>query len=263
MDNIFDAHLHTDMSDGRLPLDEVIRLARGKGYAFGISDHGGISAPHAYNKMNTLPALAKYVTLLRSKGVYVGLEVDAGVSDIPASIVSKFDYLILSMHHIVVDDQFKVLDEYFRYSFFGKVPENPVKHWCKAYKVKDMEQMLDDTLDASIKSMATGKYRIFGHPTVIPLLEEQSKEFRRDWAQRLLSACNQYGVAVEINNFARRPEKWFMEIALEAKALFSLGSDGHDTPAICDLSYPLLCIEAYKIPKDRILTTALLNKPKT
>jgi hypothetical protein len=35
----FDLHVHTTMSDGGLPLDEVIEVARQRGVVIGISDH--------------------------------------------------------------------------------------------------------------------------------------------------------------------------------------------------------------------------------
>ncbi len=288
-DIIFDSHIHTTFSDGELSLDEAIVVARKKGYAFGITDHGGLGGDNPYNKLNSLAKLEHYISTLRAKKILFGLEVDAGISDVPDELVNpvrksddiddnnnrgsirnitklsngvkKFDYLILSMHHILVEDKFLSIHEFFADEYvFNKTHDNPIEYWSAKYGVKDAQQMLNDTLTASIKSLNTGKYRIFGHSTAIPLLKLQDISFRSNWAGRLLNACQKNNTAVEINNFFKVPKPWFMELALKSKVLFSTGSDAHTEEGICNLKFPLAVIAQYKIPPERMFTPELLRK---
>ncbi|RKY90913.1 hypothetical protein DRQ15_06290 [candidate division KSB1 bacterium] len=221
------------------------------GYMVGIADHGGIGGDGHY-KLNTISELERYISYLSEINACCGLEVDAGVSDIPDNLVPRFDYIILSAHHILVDRTFVRLDE-----FFHKKPEDPDLYWRNKFGIKDVRSVLDDTLTAIITGLETGKFRILGHATMIPLISLQDENYKTEWGMRLLDACWRNNVAVELNNYCKAPESWFMDLAVKFDIVFSIGSDGHREHQVCDISYPLECISRYKIRSNRIFGYSL------
>lgn len=99
-------HVHSDWSDGSVPIEDMIRAARDRGYEYvAITDHsggigvaGGLSVERIQEQIQVVRALDKDIDGIH---VLVGSEVDIkrdGTLDFPDEILSKLDWVIASVH---------------------------------------------------------------------------------------------------------------------------------------------------------------------
>lgn len=101
-----DLHVHSEYSDGRGSIKDIVEVARVLGYKYiGISDHsqglkvaGGLSIKELYKKIEEI----RYINR-KTKGIKVlcGAEVDIlkdGSLDYPDSVLRELDYVIAAIH---------------------------------------------------------------------------------------------------------------------------------------------------------------------
>ena len=101
-----DFHSHTDWSDGKNTMEEMIEAARGKGYRFlGITDHstsvkiaGGLEPDELLEQINEIKKVQKkYKEITLLAGSEVDIKTD-GSLDYPDEILKELDIVIASLH---------------------------------------------------------------------------------------------------------------------------------------------------------------------
>ncbi len=111
-----DLHVHTDASDGRNSLEEMIEAARQRGYAYlGITDHSqssaianGLTPDRLERHVETIRAAAK-----KAKGITVlaGTECDIladGRLDYPDDVLAELDIVTASIHSAQGQDRDRI-----------------------------------------------------------------------------------------------------------------------------------------------------------
>ncbi len=102
-----DLHMHTRVTDGRSSLEDMVRAAGKRGYAYvAITDHSkrvtmarGLDAPRLrrhWKAIDQLAGLVRGLTLLR------GVELDIledGTLDLPDDVLAEADWVIASIHY--------------------------------------------------------------------------------------------------------------------------------------------------------------------
>ena len=101
-----DLHLHTDATDGHATLDEMVRAAKARGYAYiAVTDHSRrMTMAHgldAHRLSEQVTVIEKLNATLSGITVLAGIEVDIledGSLDLPDSILSRLDLVVGSIH---------------------------------------------------------------------------------------------------------------------------------------------------------------------
>jgi histidinol phosphatase-like PHP family hydrolase len=94
-----DLHAHTTMSDGRLPLERVVALARERGVQIGIADH--VSTRNARMFIADEAEMRAYLDALDEAPVFRAAEFcwcDTLWADLPAEVMGRLDYRLGSNH---------------------------------------------------------------------------------------------------------------------------------------------------------------------
>jgi DNA polymerase (family 10) len=224
-------HVHTDFSDGLNTLEQMAEAARGLGYTYlGISDHsqsahyaGGLR-PDAIRRQH-----ADIDVLNRRYGktfrILKGIESDIrtdGSLDYPDHVLARFDFVIASVH-----SQFR-LDAAAQTTRIVKAVENRFT-------------------------------TILGHPTGRLLLRRPGYQVHME---RILAACGQAGVAVEINCNPNRLDldwRWHRR-ALELECMLSINADAHSIRELELVKWGVATARKGGVPKARVLNALSLEK---
>ena len=190
-------HVHTTFSDGRNTVLEMLSAARERGFEYlGLSDHskaayyaGGLSEERLKEQHAEIARVEPEVAPMR---VFRGTEADIlpdGSIDYGAAVLSKFDFVVASVH-----------------SQFGM----------------DKDAMTERILRALDDPHVT----FLGHLTGRLLLSREGYTFDFD---RVFERAGQRGVMIEINGNPRRLElDWrHMKRALDRGVMFSIHPDAH------------------------------------
>jgi|SRR5579883_91648 len=224
-------HAHTLESDGRDTLEAMAEASRKRGYAYlGLTDHsqtahyaGGLKADEVKAQQRAIDRLNK-----RYGGgfhVFKGIESDIlgdGSLDYPTDVLASFDLVIASVH--------------------------------SKFRMGRKEQT-----DRIVKAVENPHTTILGHMTGRQLLRRPGYELD---VERVLRACAQHGVAIEINaNPWRLDMDWrWCELALELGCLFSINPDAHSTEEIDNIRWGVLMARKGAVPKDRVLNALGLRE---
>jgi histidinol phosphatase-like PHP family hydrolase len=223
-----DLHVHTTMSDGEVPLEEVVRLAAERGVRVGIADHVSTRNPERF--VATEAQLQRYLELIEAQPVFVSAEFcwcDPLSTALPPEIMDRFDYRIGSNHG------FSLPDGSWATPWWGELPApwNAQPHAL-------MDHMVANLCDL----VATMPIEIVAHSTFMPAaLMELEDDVHAWWSDeredRFVEAVVASGVALEISNRYRLPHDRLLNKAREAGARFSLGSDGHRASQVARLDW--------------------------
>jgi DNA polymerase (family X) len=101
-----DLHVHSNWSDGSLPVEEMIRAARGLGYEYvAVTDHsGGIGVAHGLSPERLLQQIDEVRAIadrMPDIQLLMGSEVDIkrdGSLDFPDEVLQRLDWVIASVH---------------------------------------------------------------------------------------------------------------------------------------------------------------------
>jgi histidinol phosphatase-like PHP family hydrolase len=220
--SLFDHHVHSDRSDGRVSLEDrsVSVLIR----PHGVSDH----FPWR-DKMRDDDDVLRYLDDAARLGMRVGLEYDLGVAPpLRQSTREALHYMIGAVHQIRLGGEWVRFDEAGRFmkGLLGNAPYSEAKRFTD----DDLRRrILDRTLQVVREGISEVGIDILGHPTFSPLaaLGDPEDVFPVDWQERLIDLCVQSRVAFEVNESYRVPHQAFLVRARERGALFSVGTDTH------------------------------------
>jgi DNA polymerase (family X) len=217
-------HAHTNASDGVNTLAQMAEAVRKRGYSyFGVADHsrsahyaGGLTLAQIDEQHQAIDKLnSRYVDSFR---IFKGIESDIlpdGSLDYPDEILSRFDFVVASVH-----GQFR----------------------------RDRDAQTDRILRA-VKNPHT---TILGHMTGRQLLRRPGYDID---VERILKVCADYDVAVEINaNPWRLDLDWrWHKRALKLGCTFSINPDAHSTAEIDLTKWGVAMARKGGVPSERVL----------
>lgn len=225
-----DLHVHTTMSDGEVPLQEVVRLAAERGVRVGIADH--VSTRNAARFVATNEQLLRYLQAIEAQPVFVAGEFcwcDPLSTSLPSEVMDRFDYRIGSNHG------FALPDGTWATPWWTTLPDP----WASRPQ-EVMEHMVSNLCDL----VAAMPIEIVAHSTFMPAaLLEIEDDVHAWWTEaredRFIDAVVANGVALEISNRYRLPHDRLLRKAKQAGARFTLGSDGHRASQIARLDWSI------------------------
>ena len=200
-------HNHTTDSDGAATVEEMAAAARGHGWSFfGVADHSpvasyanGVSAERLRDQWRRIDDLNASMPGFR---VVKGIEADIltdGSLDIPEGCEEGLEYVVASVH--------------------------------SAFRLAEEAQT-----DRLVRAVSHPACRVLGHPTGRLLLARPGYAVDLD---RVLSACAEHGVAVEINASPYRLDldwRWARR-ALDLGLKLVINPDAHSTEGLEDVRW--------------------------
>ncbi len=231
---LYDLHTHTNMSDARFPIEDLVEVEREQGHILGVSDHLFCCGIYTLNDVKN------YIEVLRQYPVYRGAEVNMEHRfNLPDALEDDIDYFIASVHNMP-DGRggFVPLSQYFsNRSGYSKQYEKNYSPSMSRYYLAYIIQMME-------KTFSTQRVEILGHATVLPPCDElYGTKFLTQWEDAVIDLCKRYGIALEISGLWRAPNMDMLRRAYEAGLTFSMGSDCHDRLQIGNLLYVEQAIE--------------------
>jgi DNA polymerase (family 10) len=200
-------HVHSNWSDGRATLEEMIRAAASAGYAYvGISDHSRTAAYARGLKIEDVARQRAEIETLRARtpGIRIlhGIESDIlpdGSLDYPEEVLKEFDFVIGSVHS--------------GFTMAGAEMTRRV-----------------------VRAVENPFLTILGHPTGRLLLGRDAFAIDLD---AVIAAAAASGAAIEINASPHRLDLDAVKArqAKEAGVAVSINPDAHDVDGIADVEY--------------------------
>ncbi|HMA28875.1 MAG TPA: hypothetical protein VKS23_03355 [Thermoanaerobaculia bacterium] len=219
-----DAHLHTDRSDGRMPLAALHRALEGRGDSYALlTDHardcavaGGLFPADFRAQRREVDSLnARASTFTMFVGAEANIAEDGSLDVTPRS-VPEVDAVVASVH-------------------------------------TDLRSPRDQTARL-VRAIETPGVAVLGHPK--GRLYDMRSGVRADWP-RVFAAAAARGVAIELNGCPERLDlpPALARIAVQAGCLFSLSSDAHAAAHLSFLDYGLAVARLALVPRDRVVNT--------
>ncbi len=230
---LYDLHMHTKFSDGRMEPSDIERLGREKFCRGGVADHVS-----PYHKINSDKQFQKYLKeiskydILKSGEICIGPELA-----VSKELLDELDYVIGSVHSLDFGDGLV-------FFFFDRVLRFP-----------DIPLFIKKYIDSVIHALNTSPIDILGHPLVLPFfLQKYSPDelFTDEQIESVVKAGKENGVAFEISSRWKVPDTRFLQMCVNHDAMVSFGSDAHAADDAFDLDYPLQMVEKFGISADRI-----------
>lgn len=225
-----DLHMHTDETDGRCTMHEMAAAAQQRGYAYiAITDHSqALAMARGLNEVRALAHIARIRAAdeefrrdaRHPLRIFAGIEVDIladGRLDLADEVLAQMEVVIASVH-----------------SRFDQEPERMTERLLRA--------------------VANPYVRILGHPSGRLLLRREAYQF--DF-QRVLEACAEHGVAMEIN---ASPERLDLN-DVSARACGQRGvpivinTDAHHTSHLAFMSYGVTTARRAWLTPENVLNT--------
>ncbi len=228
-----DLHLHTHFSDGASRLEDVVRVAQNRGLThIAITDH--YSAFQALPKRMTPGALRAYLQALAGVNAFKGLEVEVladGTVSMAPPTKTAFD-LILGGLHIM----------------------QGIRFWGDATPILDPQGFVEAVRVALITAMESRLLDVVAHVTWLPpsLRHQADALLDATWADSVVDAASDFGVAMELNGAWRVPNEAFVQRCVHHGVQLSLGSDAHTLHAIGHTAYGVRLLQALNVPHELI-----------
>ncbi len=198
-------HAHSTWSDGLQNLEEMARTCKQKGYAYlVISDHSraafyanGLQADRVISQFVEIDRLNRELAPFR---IFKGIESDIlhnGELDYEPDLLARFEVVIASIHSNLRMDE-------------------------------------DRAMHRLLTAIANPATRILGHPTGRLLLSRAGYSIDH---RKVIEACAEYGVAIELNSNPQRLDLDYTWIpyAMECNILIAINPDAHSTAGINDI----------------------------
>jgi DNA polymerase (family 10) len=224
-------HCHTTASDGTETLETMAEATRKRGFEyFGVADHsqsahyaGGLSPDEISEQHREAGRLNKRYG--KSFSILKGIEADIlgdGSLDYPDRILRSFDFVVASVH--------------------------------SRFKMPKKEQT-----ERILKAIENPCTTILGHMTGRQLTRRPGYEIDID---RVLKACAERGVAIEINAHPWRLDldwRWH-QMALDYGCIFSINPDAHSIRELDHMHWGVEMARKGGVPPGRVLNAMPLAK---
>jgi histidinol phosphatase-like PHP family hydrolase len=223
-----DLHCHTTMSDGYVPLDQLVEIAAGLGVTVGVADH--VSTRNVSRFVSTREKLDAYLDVLEDAPVFRSGEFcwcDDLWHTLPAEVMDRFDYRVGSNHG---------------FNLPGGGMGSPWWETLPREWQDRPQQLMDAMVDELCRMVRAMPIQIAAHSTLTPpALYDLEDDVDAWWTEpreeRWVRALAETGVALEISNRYRLPHDRLLLRALDAGVRFSLGSDGHGVEQVARLDW--------------------------
>ncbi|HEX6913375.1 MAG TPA: hypothetical protein VF142_23420 [Longimicrobium sp.] len=223
-----DLHCHTTMSDGAVPLDRLIGIARERGVQVGVADH--VSTRNMKRFVSTRAKLDAYLDALEDAPVFRSGEFcwcDDLWQTLPHEVMDRFDYRVGSNHG------FRLPGGGMGSPWWQQLPPE----WADR-----PQELMDVMVDELCRMVRTMPIHIAAHSTLTPpalyaLEDDVDAWWTEPREERWVAALAESGVALEISNRYRLPHDRLLRRALDAGVRFSLGSDGHGPEQVARLEW--------------------------
>jgi DNA polymerase (family 10) len=224
-------HCHTDASDGTETLETMANATRQRGFQyFGVADHsksahyaGGLSLEEINEQHREADKLNKKFG--KEFRILKGIESDIladGSLDYPDDILSKFDYVVASIH--------------------GR------------FKLDTNAQT-----ERLLRAVANPHTSILGHMTGRQLMRPPGYDID---IEKVLRACAKHDVAVEINVHPWRLDldwRWH-QFALDCGCMLSINPDAHSIPELDHMHWGVEMARKGSVSADRVLNAMTLSE---
>ncbi|MFN9589309.1 MAG: helix-hairpin-helix domain-containing protein [Bacteroidota bacterium] len=222
-------HCHSQWSDGSDTLETMAKAARDKGLEYlVISDHSrstfyanGLQADRVIAQHREIEKLN---AALAPFTIFKSIESDVlsdGALDYPPEVLAQFDLIIASIHSNL------------------KMPQEKAMHRL-------------------LTAVANPFTSILGHPTGRLLLSRSGYPVDHE---RLLQACAEHKVVIELNAHPRRLDldwRW-IERAQELGVMISINPDAHNIAGLNDIRYGVLVAQKAGLPATGNLSSLSLS----
>jgi DNA polymerase (family 10) len=203
-------HVHSTYSDGSNGIKELAAAARAQGFRYlGLSDHSRTAVYASGLSIERLREQAQEIKSLNAQWtdfkIYHGIESDIlpnGELDYPLEVLQELDFVIASVH-----SQLKMTEE--------------------------------QATERLLKAIAHPCTSILGHPTGRLLLSRQGYPLDH---RRIIEACAEHGVAIELNANPHRLDLDYTWIvyAMECGVKIAIQPDAHSIRGFEDLRFGVL-----------------------
>ena len=224
-----DLHLHSNWSDGSAPIAEMMATAASLGHQYcALTDHSprltvanGLSPERLRKQLDVIDELREQFAPMR---ILTGIEVDIlddGTLDQEPELLERLDIVVASVHSKLKMDS--------------------------AAMTRRM-----------VRAVSEGQADVLGHCT--GRLVEGNRGLRPESAfdaEKVFTACQEHGTAVEINSRPERrdPPTRLVAMALELGCNFSIDTDAHAPGQLDFLGYGAQRALDNDVPVDRIVNT--------
>ena len=234
-------HTHSIYSDGKNTTEEMIQAAIAAGLkTIGISDHAHMDFEDVWGmKLSKIESYKAELSRLKEKyGVLI--EIKCGIEqDLYSDTdTAGYDYVIGSVHHIKVGDEYIPVDE----------SAEILKKACEKHYEGDFYRMAEAYYEGVARIAEVTKPDIIGHFDLITkfcekeaLFDENDERYKAAW-KKAADALLPYGIPFEINTGAITrgcrptpyPSKEIYRYLKENGASFVYSSDSHSAEALTD-----------------------------
>jgi DNA polymerase (family 10) len=227
-----DLHVHTNWTDGTASIEEMVRAAKAKGYAYvAITDHSrhvtvahGMDAARLLKQLDEIERINEKVSGIN---VLKGIELDIladGKLDLPDKVLSRLDLVIAAVH----------------YKF-------------------DMSRAAQT--DRIIRAMDNSHVSIIAHPTGRLIGERDAYAVN---VERLIEAAHERGCALELN---AQPERLdlsdiHVQAAKAGGVKIAISTDAHAPAALDFMRYGVDQARRGWLEADDVINTRPLDKLK-
>ncbi|MFL4903749.1 DNA polymerase/3'-5' exonuclease PolX [Streptomyces sp. MMS24-I2-30] len=222
-----DLHTHTDLTDGLAPLEEMVRAAAARGYAYyAITDHGPDLSMQRMTEERILAQRERVRELDGAHGKGRGMRLLHGVElninpdgdvDWPGEFLAAFDVCVASVHSHFNQPRRALTRRLVR------ACENPYVH-------------------------------VIGHPTTRVLGRRPPVDVDLD---EVFAACARTGTALEINAHPARLDLRDEDIVRARRhgVKFAVDSDAHSVPDLANMRYGIGTAQRGWLTKDDVINT--------
>ncbi|MFB7495391.1 DNA polymerase/3'-5' exonuclease PolX [Streptomyces sp. NPDC056161] len=227
-----DLHTHTDLTDGLAPLEEMVRAAAARGYAYyAITDHGPDLSMQRMTEERILAQRERVRELDGAHGKGRGMRLLHGVElnigpdgdvDWPGEFLAAFDVCVASVHSHFNQPRRALTRRLVR------ACENPYVH-------------------------------VIGHPTTRVLGRRPPVDVDLD---EIFAACARTGTALEINAHPARLDLRDEDIVRAHRhgVRFAVDSDAHSVPDLANMRYGIGTAQRGWLTKDDVINTWPLTR---
>lgn len=205
---LVDFHVH---AEGRITPDRAVEIAKRRGMKFGIVEHAGTKELKYPRILSNDDELRGYLKELDGRPVYKGVQAEwiDWMSYFSREMIARLDYVLTDAM-----------------TFRGR-DGRPYKLWEGKYDLGPTQKFMDAFVDFHVEILASEPIDILANTSWLPgpIAEQYDALWTEARVKKVVDAAIKHGVALEISSSYKLPKLRFLQIAKEAGAKFSFGSN--------------------------------------